>query len=116
MRDTTENTPHRVVFRVSRDFPDRLISFPPALVCAGTANLSIAHPIISANRFRKSFPQIVSTNRFHKSFPQTVSTDRFRRSFQQIAPPSASLQLQEPRRSGFSPVIDILAAEFNSCA
>jgi hypothetical protein len=52
MRDTIENTPHRVVFRASRDFPNRLISFPPALVCAETAILSIAHPMISADRFR----------------------------------------------------------------
>jgi hypothetical protein len=67
MRDTTENTPHRVVFRASRNFPNRLISFPPALVCAGTAIPSIAHPITSTDRFHGWFPQIA---------PQIISADR----------------------------------------
>ena len=86
MIDTTENTLNRIAFRFFRIFSDRPIPFPLAFVCAGTAILLTAHPLDSA--------------------------DHFRRSLRRAAP----VRMCGPRRSGFNPATGILAAKVNGCA
>ncbi|MFV1977765.1 MAG: hypothetical protein ACC649_00300, partial [Myxococcota bacterium] len=62
------NTPHRVVFRVFRDLPKRLISFPPALVCV-CLRWDSDFPHRASHNFRRSFPQIVSADRSAERYP-----------------------------------------------